>query len=399
MRAMNLDEEEPMLSRDEGPSSNRSKVFAGVLISAAFLLGAACLMIPRSHSGDIELQGRSDLWSLSIPDSLKNSLDNVYENVKDGVNAAHKGAMDQVWQTKHPEMMDKFNKYDVNSDGMIDSDELVTWVFGPKNADKKAVQKSVDCFLEKFGSKGGKLSPQEMYYVFAPIIKSTEGYLSNETMATMVNQDPINLDNTILCLALVSQDPPKREDDPCADVAEAIGRKILESGTTLAGIFRSWDQDKSGFLSLPELNSGLQTLSLSHSFSDDEVSACMSKIDSLGKEDQRISIFEFIRALAPRHVTLELQRSMIREVDWDAFVDCVQSLRCRRSPSWRPPSDRPSEVREVNEAIEDMGLPVLTPTQQLGTSFLPLAALRPPVVRVVTCCIPSPSSFLLRCVE
>lgn len=51
-------------------------------------------------------------------------------------------------------MMDKFNKYDVNSDGMIDSDELVTWVFGPKNADKKAVQKSVDCFVEKFGSKG-----------------------------------------------------------------------------------------------------------------------------------------------------------------------------------------------------------------------------------------------------
>eukprot|EP00435_Cladocopium_sp_Y103_P072392 s257_g40.t1 len=132
-----------------------------------------------------------------------------------------------------------------------------------------------------------------------------------ETMATMVDQDPINLDNTILCLALVSQDPPKAEDDPCADV-----------------------------------------------------SACMTKIDSLGKEDQRISIFEFIRALAPRHVTLELQRSMIREVlkrvwvcrptllsalgardpeatnkvDWDAFHDCV---------------------REVNDAIHDMGLPVV----------------------------------------
>ena len=42
---------------------------------------------------------------------------------------------------------------------------------------------------------------------------------------------------------LVSQDPPKAEDDPCADVAEAIGQKILQSGTTLAGIFRSWDQD------------------------------------------------------------------------------------------------------------------------------------------------------------
>ena len=46
-------------------------------------------------------------------------------------------------------------------------------------------------------------------------------------------------------LRLVSQDPPKPEDDPCADVAEAIGRKILQSGTTLAGIFRSWDQERS----------------------------------------------------------------------------------------------------------------------------------------------------------
>ena len=75
-------------------------------------------------------------------------------------------------------MMETFNKYDVNSDGKIDRDELVTWVFGPKNADSDEVKKSVKCFIEKFGSKEGELSPQEMYYVFAPIIKSTDGYLS-----------------------------------------------------------------------------------------------------------------------------------------------------------------------------------------------------------------------------
>ena len=46
---------------------------------------------------------------------------------------------------------------------------------------------------------------------------------------------------------LVSQDPPKREDDPCADVADAIGRKIMQSGDSLASIFRSWDEDGSGF--------------------------------------------------------------------------------------------------------------------------------------------------------
>ena len=74
--------------------------------------------------------------------------------------------------------MEKFNKYDMDSDGSISSEELLQWVFGPKNADDKGIQKSVKCFVEKFG-KDKKLSPQEMYYVFAPIIKSTEGYLSN----------------------------------------------------------------------------------------------------------------------------------------------------------------------------------------------------------------------------
>ena len=74
--------------------------------------------------------------------------------------------------------MDKFNKYDVDGDGSINGDELVTWVFGPKNADSEAVKKSVTCFVEKFGPDSGKLSPQDMYYVFAPIIKSTDGYLS-----------------------------------------------------------------------------------------------------------------------------------------------------------------------------------------------------------------------------
>lgn len=75
--------------------------------------------------------------------------------------------------------MEKFNKYDMDSDGSISSDELLQWVFGPKNADDKNIQKSVKCFVEKYGPKEGKLSPQDMYYVFAPIIKSTDGYLSN----------------------------------------------------------------------------------------------------------------------------------------------------------------------------------------------------------------------------
>lgn len=296
----------------------------------------------------------------------------VFSHRYDIITTAVLGQLSQNWKLAHQvhyvKFLHRFQIRDNPEDGsvLIDRIKIVTQLQS-QLVDFSAI--NLEHLLDPNGDKAvshrefAKFLPQ--FHIKVPPWQAAALY---ETMASMVDQDPINLDNTILCLALVSQDPPKPEDDPCADVAEAIGQKILQSGTTLAGIFRSWDQDKSGFLSLVELNSGLQTLSLSHSFSDAEVSACMTKIDSLGKEDQRISIFEFIRALAPRHVTLELQRSMIREVlkrvwvcrptllsalgakdpdatnkvDWDAFHDCV---------------------REVNDAIHDMGLPVLTPTQ------------------------------------
>ncbi|CAL1130707.1 unnamed protein product [Cladocopium goreaui] len=323
----------------------------------------------------------------------------VFSHRYDIITTAVLGQLSQNWKLAHQvvevKFLYRFQIRDNPEDGsvLIDRIKIVTQLQSQlvdfsainlehlldPNGDKAVSHREFAKFLPQFHIKVPPWQAAALYATWAAQCRTKDeakphfGTIlaplgTEETMASMVDQDPINLDNTILCLALVSQDPPKPEDDPCADVAEAIGQKILQSGTTLAGIFRSWDQDKSGFLSLVELNSGLQTLSLSHSFSDAEVSACMTKIDSLGKEDQRISIFEFIRALAPRHVTLELQRSMIREVlkrvwvcrptllsalgakdpdatnkvDWDAFHDCV---------------------REVNDAIHDMGLPVLTPTQ------------------------------------
>ncbi|CAJ1437757.1 unnamed protein product [Effrenium voratum] len=156
----------------------------GSIVSAGELLATLELKDPSKAGGPslskpAELQGKTDLWSLSIPQSLKDGMSGALESVKDGMESAHKGVTDQVWQSQHTEMMEKFNKYDVDGDGHICSGELVTWVFGPKNEDDSEVQKSVKCFVEKFGPKSGKLSPQDMYYVFAPIIKSTDGYLSN----------------------------------------------------------------------------------------------------------------------------------------------------------------------------------------------------------------------------
>ncbi|CAJ1437758.1 unnamed protein product, partial [Effrenium voratum] len=172
------DEEAPMLatSIEEEAPRGHGKSMLVMALGAALLLGAVWLLVPMpSLSKPAELQGKTDLWSLSIPQSLKDGMSGALESVKDGMESAHKGVTDQVWQSQHTEMMEKFNKYDVDGDGHICSGELVTWVFGPKNEDDSEVQKSVKCFVEKFGPKSGKLSPQDMYYVFVKKILPFEG--------------------------------------------------------------------------------------------------------------------------------------------------------------------------------------------------------------------------------
>jgi len=133
-----------------------------------------------------------------------------------------------------------------------------------------------------------------------------------ETMGNIVAQKPITLDSTILCLALVSCDPPPVTE--WTNLCESVGRELASAGVTLAAAFRLWDTDRSGFLSLAELERGLRSLPGTQSLSPEQVQACMKEIDSRGVENERVSIFEFVRAVAPRKMLLTLQRSMICEV-------------------------------------------------------------------------------------
>mmetsp|Transcript_8203 Transcript_8203/g.20650 ORF Transcript_8203/g.20650 Transcript_8203/m.20650 type:complete len:892 (+) Transcript_8203:70-2745(+) len=130
-----------------------------------------------------------------------------------------------------------------------------------------------------------------------------------ETMAGLVRQNPLTLDSTVMCLALASESVPQVE----SIYHSAVGREILGSGQSFAGVFRSWDTNGDGFLSLPELEQGLRSLAVTHEISHEEAKACMARIESTGILDGQVSVFEFVRAVAPQAMTLALQKSLLME--------------------------------------------------------------------------------------
>uniref|UniRef100_A0A7S4T615 EF-hand domain-containing protein n=1 Tax=Alexandrium monilatum TaxID=311494 RepID=A0A7S4T615_9DINO len=218
------------------------------------------------------------------------------------------------------------------------------------NGDKEVTRQEFAAFLPRF-------------HIEVPPWQAAALY---ETISGIVAQSPITLDSTIMCLALVSQDPPPRKE--AMEVEEEVGREILESGMTLAGAFRSWDIDGNGFLSLAELEKGLKTLPVTREITYPQARACIEKIDSMGVPNDRVSVFEFIRGVAPRSMTLTLQRSIIKEVlkrVWICRPALLESLAGRDPHSTNVVSlDAFREcVREVNAQLEQMGLPQLTEIQ------------------------------------
>jgi len=127
-----------------------------------------------------------------------------------------------------------------------------------------------------------------------------------ETFAEIVKENPLTLDSTILCLALMSRDPQAAAEAQWSNFADGVGQEITRMGHTLVGMFRSWDTDNNGFLSLSELEAGLEgiTREQAHDFMD------YLDHDATG----RVSILEFVRAVAPREMCVNLQKSVMKEV-------------------------------------------------------------------------------------
>jgi len=218
------------------------------------------------------------------------------------------------------------------------------------NGDKEVTRQEFAAFLPRF-------------HIEIPPWQAAALY---ETISGMVEQSPITLDSTIMCLALVSQDPPPRSE--VAELEEEAGCKILASGTTLAGAFRSWDRNGDGFLSLAELEQGLRSLPLAREVTHVQAKACVAKIDAMGVANERVSVFEFIRGVAPRAITLTLQRSLIKEAlkrVWVCRPALLASLSRRDPESTNTVSIGAFRecVQEINAQMEQMQIPKLTDVQ------------------------------------
>ena len=92
----------------------------------------------------------------------------------------------------------------------------------------------------------------------------------------------LTVDDTIMCLALVSLEPVKV--NAMTPAAQHIGLKLREQGQTFAGVFRQWDVDKDGFLSAAELSKGLGAVAPGV-ITKDEVQDFVKYVDEMGNED------------------------------------------------------------------------------------------------------------------
>lgn len=222
------------------------------------------------------------------------------------------------------------------------------------NRDREVTYDELIIFLPRFGLRVPDLQVALLY----------------ERMSTLVQQSPLTLDSIILCLAIISQDLPPSGSG--ADVAHQVGRVIVQKGSTYAGVFRFWDKDHNGFLSMEELKRGLIDLG---SITTEEIDDFLDHMCSQTSDERRVSMFEFVRLLAPLDLSKRLQRSMVsevlvriwigrpmlrallvecdpfhrREVTQDQFCKCVHEVSRRQASARDRPQLTENEVQSVRE--------------------------------------------------
>merc|ERR1719203_409740 len=185
-------------------------------------------------------------------------------------------------------------------------------------------------------------------------------------MTHFVRQKPLTLDSTILCLSLMSRDPPLVSQ--WSQVAENIGSELMKAGTSYASAFRSWDSDRDGYLSLEELHQALQQLSSTQHLDTNHIANFMSYVEGMGVSNRRISMFEFLRAVAPRSWAMELHQTMLKEVLKRVWIcrPALQTLLANFDPraTNRVTVDEfKACLAEINAQLEQRGRPLLSDAQ------------------------------------
>jgi len=187
-----------------------------------------------------------------------------------------------------------------------------------------------------------------------------------ETIVAQAGEHPLTVDSAILCLALVSQAPvPAGE---WSEFAEELGEQLRSTGQSLPKIFRSWDEDGSGFLSVAELEAVLVKLPCDQAITHEQAATFAEYFDSVGLADGKVSIFEFVRALAPRKLALDLKGAMNKELLKLVWI-CRPALRtvmlCH-DPLSTGKVDAEcfcEGLGQINGQLERLGHPVLSETQ------------------------------------
>jgi len=137
-----------------------------------------------------------------------------------------------------------------------------------------------------------------------------------QTLLNNLQRNPVTED-VLLTLALISDRP---QTSPCGsewlDSAKNVGKAILRSGRTLVGFFLEFDADKNGFLSTEELEAALckGLPGFGSAFSREQVEALISTMDAQGVANGRVSLVEFLRAVGPRKLEMQLSKALLGEV-------------------------------------------------------------------------------------
>lgn len=188
-----------------------------------------------------------------------------------------------------------------------------------------------------------------------------------EAMTVACARGP-TVEDVLLALALVST---RNESSPASaawsSAAKTIGEHIASSGQSFVAFFRKWDINKDGYLELPELVQALKTdvPAVGARFNDEQFEVLVKYMDSLGVQNDRVSLVEFLRAVGPANVAKILQSYLLEELLKPVYFHkpMLTSFlnRCDSSSSSMVPVDKfRLGILEMSRLLISNGEPPLT---------------------------------------
>merc|ERR1711920_869859 len=127
---------------------------------------------------------------------------------------------------------------------------------------------------------------------------------------------------------------------------------------------------RDGYLSISELRAGLNQLPSTQLMDTSHIQDFMTYVEGMGVSNRRISMFEFLRAVAPRNWAMELHQTMLKEVLKRVWIcrPALQTLLAHfdpRATNRVSVDDFRTCLGEINAQLEQRGRPLLSDVQSL----------------------------------